>query len=152
MCYKMKILKVVCWLNLFAACSKSYPGLYAPIVDSDNPNPEMTGDRIPVMISLTDPFYSVATGKRIGGPFGAWDKPEERAKWLESDFRVYAFLTPNHSYKGGVDYTANEMIDEMSVPYCLVNDRSARITAACEMLWKENVPFYNVAHPEYSKI
>ena len=38
-----------------AACNESYPGLYAPVYDADNPNPEMTADSIPVTLSLTDP-------------------------------------------------------------------------------------------------
>ena len=45
-----------------AACNESYPGLYAPVYDADNPNPEMTADSIPVTLSLTDPAYAGAKG------------------------------------------------------------------------------------------
>ena len=50
-----------------AACNESYPGLYAPVYDADNPNPEMTADSIPVTLSLTDPAYALVTGKRGQG-------------------------------------------------------------------------------------
>lgn len=53
-----------------AACNESYPGLYAPVYDADNPNPEMTADSIPVTLSLTDPAYALVTGKRGQGSFG----------------------------------------------------------------------------------
>ena len=81
-----------------AACNESYPGLYAPVYDADNPNPEMTADSIPVTLSLTDPAYALVTGKRGQGSFGFWDDEEERAQWMAAEFGVYAFLTRNHVY------------------------------------------------------
>ena len=77
-----------------AACNESYPGLYAPVYDADNPNPEMTADSIPVTLSLTDPAYALVTGKRGQGSFGFWDDEEERAKWMAAEFGVYAFPPP----------------------------------------------------------
>lgn len=82
-----------------AACNESYPGLYAPVYDADNPNPEMTADSIPVTLSLTDPAYALVTGKRGQGAFGFWDDEEERAKWMAAEFGVYAFLTRNHDVR-----------------------------------------------------
>ena len=115
-----------------AACNESYPGLYAPVYDADNPNPEMTADSIPVTLSLTDPAYALVTGKRGQGSFGFWDDEEERAKWMAAEFGVYAFLTRNHVYDGTPDLTADETSTGGDAPLCLVNDRKARISAACK--------------------
>ena len=68
---------------LMTACHESYPGLYAPVYDPDNPNPEVTTDRLPVMISLTDPAYALVT-TRGNGPFGFWDDPEAQTAWLSA--------------------------------------------------------------------
>jgi len=97
-----------------AACNESYPGLYAPVYDADNPNPEMTADSIPVTLSLTDPAYALVTGKRGQGSFGFWDDEEERAKWMAAEFGVYAFLTRNHVYDGTPDLTADRSINTIS--------------------------------------
>ena len=120
-----------------AACNESYPGLYAPVYDADNPNPEMTADSIPVTLSLTDPAYALVTGKRGQGSFGFWDDEEERAKWMAAEFGVYAFLTRNHVYDGTPALTADETSTGGGAPLCLVNDRKARISAACELLWAD---------------
>ena len=77
----MKKIIAICLAALMAAaCKRSYPGLYAPIVDPDNPNPEVTVDRIPITVSLTDPAYALVTGAatRGNGPFGFWDNEEDR--------------------------------------------------------------------------
>ena len=102
-----------------AACNESYPGLYAPVYDADNPNPEMTADSIPVTLSLTDPAYALVTGKRGQGSFGFWDDEEERAKWMAAEFGVYAFLTRNHVYDGTPDLTADETSTGGDAPLCL---------------------------------
>lgn len=134
---------------LMTACHESYPGLYAPVYDPDNPNPEVTTDRLPVMISLTDPAYALVT-TRGNGPFGFWDDPEAQTAWLEADFGVYAFLTPNHVYEGDVNYAAGEVADGAGVPYCLIDDRKAGITRSCELTWRDaEPPYYSVAYPEY---
>ena len=133
-----------------AACNESYPGLYAPVYDADNPNPEMTADSIPVTLSLTDPAYALVTGKRGQGSFGFWDDEEERAKWMAAEFGVYAFLTRNHVYDGTPDLTADETSTGGGAPLCLVNDRKARISAACELLWADGEPPYSSAgYPEH---
>ena len=133
-----------------AACNESYPGLYAPVYDADNPNPEMTADSIPVTLSLTDPAYALVTGKRGQGSFGFWDDEEERAKWMAAEFGVYAFLTRNHVYDGTPDLTADETSTGGDAPLCLVNDRKARISAACELLWADGEPpYYSAVYPEH---
>ena len=133
-----------------AACNESYPGLYAPVYDADNPNPEMTADSIPVTLSLTDPAYALVTGKRGQGSFGFWDDEEERAKWMAAEFGVYAFLTRNHVYDGTPDLTADETSTGGGAPLCLVNDRKARISAACELLWADGEPpYYSAVYPEH---
>lgn len=133
-----------------AACNESYPGLYAPVYDADNPNPEMTADSIPVTLSLTDPAYALVTGKRGQGSFGFWDDEEERAQWMAAEFGVYAFLTRNHVYDGTPDLTADETSTGGGAPLCLVNDRKARISAACELLWADGEPpYYSAVYPEH---
>ena len=133
-----------------AACNESYPGLYAPVYDADNPNPEMTADSIPVTLSLTDPAYALVTGKRGQGSFGFWDDEEERAKWMAAEFGVYAFLTRNHVYDGPSDLTADETSTGGGAPLCLVNDRKARISAACELIWADGEPpYYSAVYPEH---
>ena len=133
-----------------AACNESYPGLYAPVYDADNPNPEMTADSIPVTLSLTDPAYALVTGKRGQGSFGFWDDEEERAQWMAAEFGVYAFLTRNHVYDGTTDLTADETSTGVGAPLCLVNDRKARISAACELLWADGEPpYYSAVYPEH---
>lgn len=133
-----------------AACNESYPGLYAPVYDADNPNPEMTADSIPVTLSLTDPAYALVTGKRGQGSFGFWDDEEERAKWMAAEFGVYAFLTRNHVYDGTPDLTADETSTGGGAPLCLVNDRKARISADCELLWADGEPpYYSAVYPEH---
>ncbi|WP_456094344.1 hypothetical protein [Paraprevotella xylaniphila] len=133
-----------------AACNESYPGLYAPVYDADNPNPEMTADSIPVTLSLTDPAYALVTGKRGQGSFGFWDDEEERAKWMAAEFGVYAFLTRNHVYDGPSDLTADETSTGGGAPLCLINDRKARISAACELIWADGEPpYYSAVYPEH---
>ena len=133
-----------------AACNESYPGLYAPVYDADNPNPEMTADSIPVTLSLTDPAYALVTGKRGQGSFGFWDDEEERAKWMAAEFGVYAFLTRNHVYDGPSDLTADETSTGGGAPLCLINDRKARIPAACELIWADGEPpYYSAVYPEH---
>lgn len=133
-----------------AACNESYPGLYAPVYDADNPNPEMTADSIPVTLSLTDPAYALVTGKRGQGSFGFWDDEEERAQWMAAEFGVYAFLTRNHVYDGTPDLTADETSTGGGAPLCLVNDRKARISAACELLWADGEPpYYSAVYQEH---
>lgn len=133
-----------------AACNESYPGLYAPVYDADNPNPEMTADSIPVTLSLTDPAYALVTGKRGQGSFGFWDDEEERAQWMAAEFGVYAFLTRNHVYDGTPDLTADETSTGGGAPLCLVNDRKARISPACELLWADGEPpYYSAVYPEH---
>ena len=133
-----------------AACNESYPGLYAPVYDADNPNPEMTADSIPVTLSLTDPAYALVTGKRGQGSFGFWDDEEERAKWMAAEFGVYAFLTRNHVYDGPSDLTADETSTGGGAPLCLINDRKARISAACELIWADGQPpYYSAVYPEH---
>ena len=110
----------------------------------------MTADSIPVTLSLTDPAYALVTGKRGQGSFGFWDDEEERAKWMAAEFGVYAFLTRNHVYDGTPDLTADETSTGGDAPLCLVNDRKARISAACELLWADGEPpYYSAVYPEH---
>lgn len=130
--------------TLLAACHESYPGLYATITDADNPNPEVTDDRLPVMISLTDPLYGMVANVRGLGPFGHWEDADRRNVWLNAGFGVYAFLTGNFAYGGAADYTRTEE------PWCLVNDRKAHITAACEFVWDgSDYPYWNNETPDH---
>lgn len=141
---------IVCTLLLCTACKKSYPGLYAEIIDPDNPNPEITVDTIPIQISLTVPSFALVTDTRGTGPFGFWNDEEERQKWLNAEFGVYAFLTPNHQFTETADLSAGEIPDGSGIPYCLIDDRKAHISPACELMWDDiEPPCYSVAYPEY---
>ena len=150
MCEMKKIIAICLAALMAAACKRSYPGLYAPIVDPDNPNPEVTVDRIPITVSLTDPAYALVTGAatRGNGPFGFWENEEDRRHWLDAEFGIYAFLTRNHVYDGPSNLSAAEGGD--GVPMCLVDDRKAHISQACELVWDDaEPPYYSAAWPEH---
>ena len=150
---EMKKYVTICLAALMAAaCKRSYPGLYAPIVDPDNPNPEVTVDRIPITVSLTDPAYALVTGAttRGNGPFGFWDNEEDRSHWLEAEFGIYAFLTRNHVYDGTANLAATETDGSSGVPMCLVDDRKAHLSPACELVWDDpEPPYYATDYPEH---
>ncbi len=149
-----------CLVFVLAACNKSYPGLYAPVIDEDNPNPEVTADRVPIKLSATDPAFSIVT--RGHGPFDDWSEEENRDRWRVADFYIYAFLARNHEFSGSVNYASEEVNflthnDDGRIPYCLVKNRKARINGAPEptLEWvpentgEEYQPYYSVSYPDY---
>ena len=53
-------------------------------------------------------------------------------------------------YDGTPDLTADETSTGGDAPLCLVNDRKARISAACELLWADGEPpYYSAVYPEH---
>ena len=135
---------VLCAAMMLVACHKSYPGLYGTVYDVDNPNPEVLIDRLPVMLSLTDPLYALATAKRGSGAFGFWEDTANRSHWLNARFGIYAFMASDY------DYSTSSSLAVTNEPYCLSDGLKARITNACELVWDGNVqPYYPVEHPDY---
>lgn len=145
-----KYISFLCLLLVMTACHKAYPGLYAPEIDYENPNPEVSTDHVPVMLSMYDPLYALVTTRKYG-TFEAWGSSEEAQKhWMDARFGVYAFLTNNALYTGGPDYTKPEADDDTGIPYCLVKDRKVRLTKDCELLWEDEVSrYYSATYPEY---
>lgn len=156
----------VCVLACLMACTESYPGLYAPVVDTDNPNPEVSIDRIPIKLSLTDPAYNII--QRGLGSFGKWEDEKSQERWRKSDFYVYAFLGNNHEFTENVNYAGEEVNMALSndygdiTPYCLVKNRKVKFTDAAEptLEWNDVVldnggveqpyqPYYCLSHPDY---
>lgn len=145
----MRYISFLCLLSLLTACHKAYPGLYAPEIDYENPNPEVTTDHVPIMLALYDPLYALVT-TRGSGTFSPWND-ETKARWMEARFGVYAFLTNNAQYTGGPDYRQDE-IEEGSggIPYCLIKDRKVKLTDNCELQWEDgDTRYYSSAYPEY---
>lgn len=138
-------------ITTLVACHESYPGLYAPVYDAENPDPEVTVDRLPVILTLTDPVYALTTSTvtRGGGAFGFWEDEDERRKWKDAVFGVYAFYTPNHAYSTQPNLAAPENQSDESLPLCLIRDRKAHITDACELQWVDYPsPYYSLNHRE----
>lgn len=151
---------LVCCALLLTACNESYPGLYAPVVDADNPNPEVTEDLMPIKLSATDPSFDIVT--RGLGAFESWSDEANRERWRKADFYVYAFLANNHEFTGSVNYAGEEVNlmlhnDDGRVPHCLVKNRKVKFTNAPEptLEWvqeEEGVeyqPYYSVSYPDY---
>lgn len=142
---------------LLTACNESYPGLYAPVIDEDNPNPEVSEDRVPVKLSATDPSFGIVT--RGMGAFEDWSNEENRERWRNADFYVYGFLGKNHEYSGTVNYAGEEVNyayplnnDDGRIPHCLVKNRRARFNGAAEptLEWEDGYqPYYSVSYPDY---
>lgn len=156
----MKKYAIVCLAWVLAACNESFPGLYAPVVDEDNPNPEVTSDLMPIKLSATDPAFNIVT--RGLGPFESWNDEANRDRWREADFYVYAFLANNHEFTGNVNYGGEEVNlmlhnDDGRTPYCLVKNRRVKFTDAPEptLEWvregeaEEFQPYYSVSYPAY---
>lgn len=154
----IKHLKKIGWLGLclgvMTSCRQSYPEVYLENEGVDNPNQEVTNDGVPIMLSLSDPSYSIIA--RGTGPFQGIETSEDALeKWLNSKFYVYAFLSNNHEYTGPLDYSADEQIEGHGTPFCLVNDRPVRMTATREWEWvpdaNGNTPqlYYSMSHQNY---
>lgn len=145
-----KYISFLCLLLVMTACHKAYPGLYAPEIDYENPNPEVTTDHVPIMLSMYDPLYALVTTRKYG-TFEAWGSSAEAQKhWMDARFGVYAFLTNNAQYTGGPDYTKPEAGEDTGIPYCLVKDRKVRLTKDCELLWEDEITrYYSATYPEY---
>lgn len=135
------------------ACTESYPGIY---VDEEGPSQhgrpseEVTMDTVPIMLSATDPEYSIMT--RGMGALEDWKLEENRDKWRSAIFHVYAFLDKNHDYQGESDYSVTrDDFHDPEIPYCLVYDRRVQITGNAEptLQWMDEVPYYNLEHPDY---
>ncbi len=156
----MKECVIIYMCLLLMACNESFPGLYAPVEEEDNPHPEVTEDRIPIKLSATDPSFSIVT--RGLGAFGDWSNVENRERWRKADFYVYAFLARNHEYVGNVNYGGEEVNfmlnnDDGRLPYCLVKNRLARFTGSDEptLEWVGvpeeggGQPYYCISYPDY---
>lgn len=151
---------IACCSLLLVACNESFPGLYAPVVDEDNPHPEVIEDRMPIKLSATDPSFSIVT--RGLGSFEDWGEEANRERWRKADFYVYAFLAKNHEFVGSVNYAGEEVNlmlhnDDGRTPYCLVKNRKAKFSEAPEpsLEWvrgedgAEYQPYYSVSYPDY---
>lgn len=129
------------------SCNESYPGIYADEEEQDRPSQEVTQDTVPIMVSLTDPEYSIVT--RGMGALEDWGVTENREKWRNAIFHVFAFLDRNHDFTGTPDYsvTAEDNL------YCLVYNREVQIKGDAEpsLQWvdNENPPIYNLNFPDY---
>lgn len=133
-----------------AACNQSYPGIWVEEEVTNRPSEEVIKDKVPIMLSMTDPQYSIIT--RGIGALDDWNKTENRDKWRQMQFSVYAFLDRNHDFKGEPDYSVRtDLNNPGETPFCLVYDRKAKIVGDAEpvMEWVGEVPFYNMEHPDY---
>lgn len=163
---KLKNYLGLCFLIGLSACNESYPGLYAPVVDVDNPHPEVTSDRVPIKLSITDPAYSIV--QKGLGSFDKWDDEANRERWRQADFYVYAYLANNHEFTGNINYAGEEINMALSndygdaTPYCLVKNRKVKFTDASEptLEWNDVVkdnagveqpyqPYYSFSYPDY---
>lgn len=142
---KMKKYIILLLTGCLVACTESYPGIYVDEEEQDRPSNEVTQDTVPIMVSLTDPDYSIVT--RGMGALEDWNNPINRENWRNAKFYVYAFLDRNHDFQGNPDYS----LQHEDTLYCLVYNREARIQGNSEPLlqWVEEPPIYSLKYPDY---
>lgn len=147
---KMKHMKKYIMMLLagsLVACNESYPGIYEDEEEIDRPSEEVTRDTVPILMSLSDPEYSIVT--RGLGALEDWGIAANREKWRNAVFHVFAFLDRNHDFTGTPDYSG---LSEDNL-YCLVYDRGVQIKGNVEpsLQWvgDQEPPIYNLNFPDY---
>lgn len=112
------------------SCNESFisTDYYIP---SDTIHYDPVKDNVPVILSMTDPFY--ITISRGSGAIDV-DRPHVKEN---ATFHVYAFLTNNYAYKGEIDYTrkfvADGNVGEDDVIQCLVDNPETGMGAATRL-------------------
>ena len=140
---------------LMISCSEAYPGIYDDSKEDSGGvnNDEVTSDKVPIMLSFTDPWYSIET--RGSGAFENWDETNPafddiRKKWLSADFYIYAFLAKNDICQEVpmYDVIRNYKDGEEDGTYCLLNNARAQIKPNLQLELK-SLKFYNQKHQDY---
>ncbi len=143
-----------------AACSETFPGIEAEVVEKDYNSSEITEDRLPILVSYTDPNYMILT--RGSGPFE--DYAEDREHWKSAEFHVFAYKVPN-DVESKYDFSCrkdgqNGNGGQGDMDYCLLFDRIARLKSVSQsdsfeddyvaLEWKGDERFfYNSDHQDY---
>lgn len=144
------------------ACSETFPGIEAEVVEKDYNSSEITSDRLPILVSYTDPNYVILT--RGSGPFENYI--EDQDHWRNAEFHVFAYKVPNdidpkYDFSRGND--GQNRIGEQNnenLDYCLLYNRIAKLKSVAQsespeddyvaLDWKDKERFfYNSDHQDY---
>ncbi len=146
-----------------AACSETFPGIEAEVVEKDYNSSEITGDRLPILVSYTDPNYVILT--RGSGPFENYI--EDQDHWKSAEFHVFAYkvsndVDPKCDFSRGSDGQdrIGEQKENEDLNYCLLFDRIAKLKSVPQsdsheddyvaLTWKDDGRFfYNSDHQDY---